>query len=350
MLQTRRVLVFLILTFSLTWGFELLVALTIGQAAFYQTGMNPLGMFFPACAALFLQISIFKDSPIYFRTYTARPRWIFYSFFLVTALYSLPTLLVLTTSVRPMILQGIGGIIVMLWTLLLLFLHGQCSQESLQKAGLQLGDKDRSVRFILGLALFLLAQSLLNWVFGLGKFPGVKEAIAGIPVPSGLYPLGLVIFFLISLIGTPLSGLAVVFGEEYAWRGYLQNELVKLGNQRGVFLVGLIWGIWHFPVILSGVHTYQPTLPGFGLAMIFFVLAGFVWGYAVLKIGSIWVAVFMHGVLNSLYAFGLTYLIYPDNKVFSFGLGIYGLLFLAVVVGLILRDPVWRGQPLPTEK
>jgi len=109
-------------------------------------------------------------------------------------------------------------------------------------------------------------------------------------------------------------------------------------------LVGLVWGLWHTPVILSGIHTYPPTLPGWLLALIFFVLWGVVQSYAVFKTGSIWVAAFLHGLVNSVYAFSLTYLVRPVDKVWSFGLGFYGLLCLTPIVLLILRDPVWQTQ------
>ena len=135
-------------------------------------------------------------------------------------------------------------------------------------------------------------------------------------------------------------------------RGFTQDELVKLGKRRGVLAVGLVWGLWHFPAILSGVHTYPPTSLGLGLGLVFFVLWSFVQSYAVLKAKSIWVATFLHGVVNSVYGFMLRYVVHPDDKVVSFGLGIYGLACLAVVVLFILRDPIWgqvksRDEPWP---
>jgi hypothetical protein len=33
--------------------------------------------------------------------------------------------------------------------------------------------------------------------------------------------------------------------------------------------------------------------------------------------------------------------VHPDNKVLSFGLGVYGLACLAVVVLFVLRDSIW---------
>jgi hypothetical protein len=123
----------------------------------------------------------------------------------------------------------------------------------------------------------------------------------------------------LAVTGVPLSGLAVVFGEEYGWQGFLQDEWVKLGKRRGVLVVGL--------------------------GLVFFVLWGFVQSYAALKARSIWVAAFLHGVVNSVYAFMLGYVVHPDDKVLSFGLGVYGLACLALVVLFVLRDSIWvRGR------
>jgi len=78
--------------------------------------------------------------------------------------------------------------------------------------------------------------------------------------------------------------------------------------------------------------------------VVFFVLWGIIQGYAVIKTGSIWVAAFMHGLVNSVYGFMLSYGVRPENRIFSFGLGIYGLICLLIVVGWILQDPVWKKE------
>ena len=210
--------------------------------------------------------------------------------------------------------------------------------------GLPLGDRDRGFRFAIGTVLFMLSQAALNLLFSLGRFQGVREQIYDIPLPAPLYPVALILAFGLAVTGTPLAGLAATFGEEYAWRGFLQAELLKLGRRRGVLLIGLIWGFWHFPVILSGVHTYPPTALGLLLALVFFALWGFVQSYAALRTGSVWVAAFLHGLVNSVYAFALTYLVRPADPVFSFGLGVYGLLCLGLVAALVLRDPAWRAS------
>lgn len=87
-----------------------------------------------------------------------------------------------------------------------------------------------------------------------------------------------------------------------------------------------------------------PTILGVGLGLVFFVLWGFVQSYAVVKARSIWVAAFLHGLVNSVYAFTLEYVVRPEDKVLSFGLGVYGLACLGVVALFVLRDVVWTRE------
>jgi hypothetical protein len=40
-------------------------------------------------------------------------------------------------------------------------------------------------------------------------------------------------------------------GEEIGWRGYMLTRLVDAGIPRPVLASGLIWGLWHVPVVLA---------------------------------------------------------------------------------------------------
>jgi membrane protease YdiL (CAAX protease family) len=133
--------------------------------------------------------------------------------------------------------------------------------------------------------------------------------------------------------------LPIAFGEEYGWRGYLQGELIKMGRVRGILLVGVIWGLWHAPIIAMG-HNY-PGYPVLGILLmtLYTIALGFLLGYAVLKSGSVWLAAFLHGLNNQAAAFLIAAVFRPDDPVFSFGLGLYGLIVWAIVVaGLLLLD------------
>jgi len=344
-IKINRVFVFLFFTFLISWGFDWLIIGFGGSSAFRTMSMSPWGMLVPALVAIVLQMFFFKDSPIYYQTYKEKPRWIFFGFIIITFLYGILTLLAAFDPESGQIYQGLGSLLYTLWILSVFFIRSQSDEGSFERAGLRLGKVKMAQRFIGGILLFLLLQAGFNLLFKLGSFVGKADRIYGLPIPSSLYiPAIIVLFVLVTVIGVPLSGIAGVFGEEYGWRGFLQSELIKLGNLKGVLLVGLIWGIWHFPVILRGVHTYPASLLGLILGTVFFVLWGIIQGYAVLKTGSIWVAAFMHGLVNSVYGFLLSYVVKPENKVFSFGIGIYGLICLLIVVGLILRDPVWKKE------
>lgn len=136
------------------------------------------------------------------------------------------------------------------------------------------------------LTVFVIAN-VVN-VFMVGIFLSRPLGLKTVERALGLTQIALIVLFIgVTVIGLPLSGLAAVFGEEYGWRGFLQDELVRLGQLPGVFLVGLVWGVWHWPAVLRGVHTYPPTGAGLLLGLIFFVLWGFVQSYAVLKRGTL---------------------------------------------------------------
>ncbi len=65
---------FVLLTFGLSWGFDLLLSRASGYEAYEALGMTPWGMLVPAFVALILNLFAFKDSPIYFRACVRKPR------------------------------------------------------------------------------------------------------------------------------------------------------------------------------------------------------------------------------------------------------------------------------------
>lgn len=112
-----------------------------------------------------------------------------------------------------------------------------------------------------------------------------------------------------AILLAPLLNAIATFGEEFGWRAYLQPKLMPLGARKAVLLTGLIWGVWHWPVILMG---YNYGLNYFGapvlgpLAMVWFTLAlGVIFGWLSVKAQSVWPAVIAHGALNGIAAIGI---------------------------------------------
>ena len=104
----------------------------------------------------------------------------------------------------------------------------------------------------------------------------------------------------------PVLNALPTFGEEFGWRAYLQQKLMPLGVRKTMLLMGVIWGVWHWPVIAMG-YNYgfdYPGAPFTGLLMMvwFTFVVGTLFGWAVIKAGSVWPAVIGHGALNGIAA------------------------------------------------
>ena len=102
--------------------------------------------------------------------------------------------------------------------------------------------------------VYALIAYLLIWTTGLGIFPDA-DGMAAIAVKLGWHPTGPAVFIscYLLLLGTTqlITSVAHALGEEIGWRGFLAPRLVaRFGFTVGNVLVGLIWGLWHVPLLL----------------------------------------------------------------------------------------------------
>jgi membrane protease YdiL (CAAX protease family) len=344
----RQVGLFLLLTFLLSWTLDLLLHLTTGYGGNTTTLVAlQLQMLVPAFFAILLSVFFFKNKAIYFRNSPGRPRWFFYFYLAFTLLYAAVLVLVFAFPQQAAIASAVTSSLSILGLLVLIALRAFSGREAFARAGLKGGRFKDWLVYGLAFVLFYAAQSGLNALFGLGQAVDpiqMMQSLGG--GPDGISPQ---VFMLIAGVQTvlvgPLLGLIIAFGEEYGWRGYLQSELVKIGKVRGVLLLGLIWSVWHYPVIWMG-HNY-PGEPLWGtlLMTVYTTSLAFVLGYVMLKTGSIWLVAFLHALNNQAASYFLALVYQPDSPVWSFGSGLFGLLTLIPIVLLILRDPIWRDVP-----
>lgn len=109
---------------------------------------------------------------------------------------------------------------------------------------------------------------------------------------------------LTALLAAPILNAIPILGEEFGWRAYLQPKLMPLGGRKAMVLMGVIWGLWHAPLIAMG-HNYGTEYPGapwtgiFATVWIMFILGTFL-GWATLRGGSVWPAVIGHGAFNGI--------------------------------------------------
>jgi len=349
---------------GLTFGFSWLIDLVLWLAADYgqntATGMLlQLQMLVPAFCAIVLGMFVFKNNPLYdLRVNRERPRIFFYYYIVFTLIYvALGVVSLVATDATTLItVAGAAQGLTLLGLIILIVLRFVSGREAYARAGLAGGKWIYWVLFGLGFALLYLVQTGLNYLLDLGQAVDVMEYIAAVaPEQVAQMQMSPAALFwataLQSVLLAPFMALLFGFGEEFGWRGYLQSELIKIGKRKGILLLGIIWGLWHAPVILMG-HNY----PGYPVAGVFLMTAytiglAFLFGYAVLKSGSVLLAAYLHALNNQVVSFLIMMVYTPDDPVFSFGVGLYGIAFLAVVVLLVLRDPIWResDSELPAE-
>ena len=115
-----------------------------------------------------------------------------------------------------------------------------------------------------------------------------------------------------AIIIAPLVNGLFTFGEEFGWRAYLQPKLMPLGGRKAVLITGIIWGVWHWPAIIMG-HNYGLEYSGYPwagmLVMVWFTfLTGTFLGWVTIKGDSVWPAVIGHGAINGIASIGFLFI------------------------------------------
>ncbi|MFC6989983.1 CPBP family intramembrane glutamic endopeptidase [Haloplanus sp. GCM10025708] len=133
---------------------------------------------------------------------------------------------------------------------------------------------------------------------------------AGTPLPFGLSTL-VALYLAQAVLLAPLLNAPLTFGEEFGWRGYLLPKLLPLGWRRAVVVLGVVWGVWHWPVIAMG-YNYgfdYPGAPWLGLlAMVWFTfVVGTFLAWVTVRAESVWPATIGHAAVNGVGAAGLLF-------------------------------------------
>lgn len=333
---------FLGLTFGLTWLLDLTIYLRGGRHVPGVGNTAQLSALIPAFSAILLGLFFFPASPIYYKRPAGRGRWFYYFFLLYTALHAAGAV---CTWLDPsdqmeMAVALVTQLPLIVGLLLLIALRFVAGREAMARVWLSGGSWRYWLFFSLAFVAFYILQPVLNAFFGLGPSVMVPD-----PAPQGIHPGlymilnrgGLALFSAVVLI-------VIFFGEEYGWRGYLQSELFKLGRIRGALLLGAIWGAWHWPVMLMGQNYPDHPLLGLVMEVLQCTCLGMIISYALLKSSSILLVSFLHSLNNLVPGMIVIMGFRPFDNVFSFGIGIYGTILLAVIACTTLLDPIWRGK------
>jgi len=246
-LRTKKILLFILLTFFIDWSMVYLYITLGGKVD--SIGIMLLGMAYmlvPMIVTIILQKAIFKQ-PL------AGPmgislkvnRWFFVAWFL-----------------PPIIAFAVMGV-------------------SLLMPGVTF-TPDMS-GFLDTLASGLSPQQLEQ----------AREQLASMPV----HPVWLILVLAL-ISGTTINAI-LGFGEELGWRGFLLKQLAFMGFWKSSALIGLIWGIWHAPLILLGLNYPQNPQLGVLLMTVWTILMAPLFSYIRIKSHSVIAASIFHGTINA---------------------------------------------------
>ena len=167
------------------------------------------------------------------------------------------------------------------------------------------------------------------------------------------YPMYVLVTFISAITIAPLINTVVALGEELGWRGFLYPQLKeRFGKQTGWILGGIIWGVWHWPLIALIGYEYGAAagnpigyagFPVSGMITFGFVTVG--WGilhdWLYEKSESIWVPSLFHGAINAFAGFPLVLCIINTGTARLLGpapVGVLsGLPFLLIALMLYLK-------------
>lgn len=248
-----------------------------------------------------------------------------------------------------------------------LFMLGPLGHEGFADAGLRLHPRPRVGAWRLYLAAYLAIplllaggllltlligyQHLVNPIVALETLLRQQLASAHKSLPPGFTLPTLATITLVEdvvlafTLAIPINML-FAFGEEFGWRGYLLPRLAPLGGTWAALFVGVLWGLWHAPlIVLDGYNFPGHPWGGVALMVVFTTAYSLVFAWLRFSSGSIWPATLAHAALNAQAGLVLLVLSHGDSLLRP-PIGAIGIVVpLAFGVWLAARSQLRPGTP-----
>ena len=281
----KRTLIFVALTFGITWGIQIPAGIMLGTFTAGETsapimlGIIAVTMFVPLLAALIANKIVGPSERI---NLAIRP--------------------LISSNIKTYLIAWFGPIVLTLLGYVVYFL-----------ANPQLFDPNVALRTI-------------------------EEQ--GVEIDPGMVPLMISSTLVSAIVVAPFINAIVAFGEEAGWRGMLFPSLAERFSTRTAIVVsGVIWGLWHAPVIAMGHNFGMDYLgfPVFGILVMTLTCTFFGAFLAWLRMrsGSVWPCALAHGAFNAFANFGSAVCVTGNSPFGPTPLGLVAGIPL-IVVGLVV--------------
>ena len=163
---------------------------------------------------------------------------------------------------------------------------------------------------ILGAVIFyIIFPNRLDWSGSYMAIQMGEEAMAELQETGITVPILTIITVVQACSYVPLVNGLFGLGEEVGWRGVMYHMLKdKLGRVKGMILGGVIWGAWHWPIMVFAGYEYgleywgAPFL-GMAIFCLFATVGGIILDVLYEKTKCIWVPSVGHGAINATMGF-----------------------------------------------
>jgi len=145
------------------------------------------------------------------------------------------------------------------------------------------------------------------------------------------------LLFAVSVTFAPVLNPLATFGEEFGWTGYLLPGLLPLGKWSATIIYGLIWGLWHAPIVAKGYN--YPGHPFAGVVMMCFFTIALALIQASLRIryGSVLLTTWLHACVNAQGRGILPVVFSVANPLYGGFTGFIGLFTVGLIGVFLLR-------------
>ncbi|HEU5348257.1 MAG TPA: CPBP family intramembrane glutamic endopeptidase [Ktedonobacterales bacterium] len=238
-----------------------------------------------------------------------------------------------------------------------ILVRGPLRHEGFADAGLRLVGRDQRRGGWMYLAAYLVIPALIAAGIALSLLIGYQHWINPIqktqemmaqqfaashqsPLPgvslSQLATTTLVVELVLAFTLGIVINMIFTFGEEFGWRGYLLPRLAPLGGLRAAVLTGVVWGLWHAPLIVVTSYNFpgHPWL-GAGEMVLVTVALSVVYAWLRFRSGSVWPSTLAHAAANAQSGIALLVLAPLGDSLLRPPLGLIGLAPI-VVAALML--------------
>lgn len=156
------------------------------------------------------------------------------------------------------------------------------------------------------------------------------------------------VVFVGGLLGAVIAACTVnlpfMLGEELGWRGYLYQATAQWSVLQRVLFTGVVWGLWHAPLIAIGHNYPGHPIAGIGLMLVFCSLLAFLFDWSRTRVKAVWGPCVLHGIING--SAGLFTLFAWDGHVLvaspAGAAGFVGIGMLALLIAVLDRR-YWKG-------